>query len=77
MAGEQVKAGSGQMELGSAVQSSAPAVAAGGSPAAAARAPRFRRVERRQLQLDVLDVERLVDEDHPVRAIWEMTGGWT
>jgi transposase len=74
MADEQVKAGSGQMELGLAVQSSAALVADGGSPAVAARAPRFRRVDRRQLQFDVLDVERLVDEDHPVRAIWEMTG---
>jgi hypothetical protein len=28
--------------------------------------------DRRQLCWTMLDVERLVDEDHPVRAIWEL-----
>ena len=31
-------------------------------------------VDRRQLCWTMLDVERLVDEDHPVRAIWELVG---
>jgi transposase len=30
--------------------------------------------DRRQLCWTMLDVERLVDEDHPVRAIWELVG---
>ena len=31
-------------------------------------------VDRRQLCWTILDVERLIDEDHPVRAIWELVG---
>jgi transposase len=31
-------------------------------------------VDRRQLCWTMLDVERLVDEDHPARAIWELVG---
>lgn len=31
-------------------------------------------VDRRQLCWTMLDVDRLVDEDHPVRAIWELVG---
>ena len=34
--------------------------------------PRWKRVERKQICLCTVDVERLVGEDHPVRALWEM-----
>jgi len=39
--------------------------------------PRVRRKEinRQQLLLRPVEVERLVDLDHPVRAIWELVGG--
>jgi transposase len=35
---------------------------------------KLRRPERRQIVFGEIDVERLVGEDHPVRAIWELTG---
>ena len=35
---------------------------------------RVRAVNRQQLQLRPIDVERLVAEDHPARAIWEFVG---
>ena len=38
------------------------------------RRVRLVHVDRRQLIWTMLDVERLVDEDHPVRAIWELVG---
>lgn len=45
------------------------------APATAApRSPRVKPIDRRQLLLRVVDVERLVGEDHPVRAIWEFVG---
>jgi transposase len=36
--------------------------------------PRFEPIDREQLVMKVVDVERLVDRDHPVRAIWEFVG---
>src|SRR5215467_8588405 len=36
--------------------------------------PRFEWINRDQLVMRVVDVERLVDQDHPVRAIWEFVG---
>ncbi len=38
--------------------------------------PRVRRKEinRQQLLLGPIEVEKLVDLDHPVRAIWELVG---
>jgi transposase len=41
-----------------------------------ARAPRARLkpVDRSQLLMRPVDVERLIEEDHPARAIWEFTG---
>jgi transposase len=36
--------------------------------------PRFKPINRQQLIMRTLDVERLVAVDHPVRAIWEMMG---
>jgi len=35
-------------------------------------AKRFRPINRDQLTMRCIDVEKLVDEDHPVRAIWAM-----
>ena len=37
-------------------------------------APRLKSINRKQLLLRPVDVERLVPEDHEVRAIWEFTG---
>ena len=36
--------------------------------------PRVRVVHRSQLTWQMLDVERLIDFDHPARAIWELSG---
>src|SRR5260370_1779391 len=36
--------------------------------------PRLVSINRRQLILRSMDVEKLVDEDHCVRAIWELAG---
>src|ERR1700690_1799926 len=38
------------------------------------RKPKLELVDRRQLLLRTVDVEQLVLEDDPVRAIWELTG---
>ena len=37
--------------------------------------PRLKPINREQICLQVVDVERLVEQDHPVRAIWELVGG--
>ena len=36
--------------------------------------PRVRAVDRCQLTWQMLDVERLIEADHPARAIWELVG---
>lgn len=36
--------------------------------------PRFQPVNRAQVQFRVVDVEALIPEDHPARAIWEFVG---
>ena len=36
--------------------------------------PRVRVVNRSQLTWQMLDVERLIELDHPARAIWELSG---
>lgn len=36
--------------------------------------PRLITANRSQLIMDVVDVEKLIDEDHPARAIWEFVG---
>jgi transposase len=38
------------------------------------RQPRLNPVERRQILLRTVDVERLIGEDHPARAIWALLG---
>jgi hypothetical protein len=40
----------------------------------AASAVRLRPIQRDQLCWHMLDVERLIEDDHPVRAIWEFVG---
>lgn len=37
-------------------------------------AVRVVRVDRRQIIWAMLDVERLIEDDHPARAIWEVVG---
>ena len=44
------------------------------TPGAAQRTARCKPIERNQLMLRSVDVEKLVGEDHPVRAIWELVG---
>jgi len=39
-----------------------------------APAPRLASIDRRQLLLRTVDVERLVDDDHCVRSIWALVG---
>lgn len=39
------------------------------------RKPRFKAVDRKQVQWRMLDVERLISEEHVARAIWEFVGG--
>jgi transposase len=52
-----------------------PPPSAGPAPAGMARvAPRLKAVDRKQLMLRPVDVERLIEEDHPARAIWAFTG---
>ena len=46
----------------------------GGSDSSQIKQVRLVQPDRRQLYWTMLDVERLVDEDHPVRAIWELAG---
>lgn len=50
----------------------------GAPPQAAAQAPapraRIKPVDRSQLMMRPVEVERLVEEDHPARAIWEFVG---
>jgi len=36
--------------------------------------PRFKPVDRTQLTWQMLDVQRLIEQDHPARAIWELVG---
>src|SRR5580765_4093129 len=46
------------------------------APAAAAppTRPRVKAVDRTQLSWQMVDVERLIEMDHPARAIWDMVG---
>ncbi len=36
--------------------------------------PRLAAVNRRQMVMRAIDVERLIEEDHPARALWELVG---
>jgi transposase len=38
------------------------------------RRPRLAAVNRRQMVMRTIDVERLIEEDHPGRSIWELVG---
>ncbi|MGA2662996.1 MAG: hypothetical protein ABSH34_36415, partial [Verrucomicrobiota bacterium] len=35
---------------------------------------RIKSVDRSQIVFSQVDVDRLIEEDHPARAIWELTG---
>jgi hypothetical protein len=50
-----------------------PAAAQAGSSAPKPPA-RFQPINRQQLVFRAVDVEQLLEPDHPARAIWEMTG---
>jgi hypothetical protein len=41
-----------------------------------APAPRLASIDRRQMLLRTVDVERLVDDDHCVRSIWALVESW-
>lgn len=45
-----------------------------GNYAEQARKPRFQQIDREQLSWRPMNVERLIAEDHPVRAIWDFVG---
>jgi hypothetical protein len=36
--------------------------------------PRLAAINRRQILLRAVDVEKLIDEDHSARSIWELVG---
>src|SRR5437867_13062127 len=36
--------------------------------------PRLKPIDRQQMMMRSIDIEKLVEADHPVRAIWEMLG---
>ena len=38
------------------------------------RLPRLRLVNRAQMCWHVVDIERLIEDDHAARAIWELVG---
>ncbi len=42
------------------------------SDSPAAPAPRYIPIDRKQLRLEPLDVERLIDVEHPARKIWRV-----
>ena len=37
--------------------------------------PRYLPLDRKQLRLQPLDVERLIEQQHPARKIWRVVGG--
>jgi len=47
---------------------------AGGGEAGEGRKPRLQRVNRKQMLLRAVNVEQLIPNDHPARAIWELVG---
>jgi hypothetical protein len=38
--------------------------------------PLIRRINREQMLWRAVDVERLIEEDHPARAIWNWWDAW-
>src|SRR6187551_1614940 len=56
-----------------------PGLASGGAapvpvPVPTPARPRVKVVDRSQTSWQMLDVERLIEADHPARAIWELVG---
>ncbi|MCC6265485.1 MAG: hypothetical protein IT169_18070, partial [Bryobacterales bacterium] len=58
---------------GSDASATADASAPAGVPPVARR--RFRHIARDQPMFVLVDVERMLDESHPARAIWDFVGG--
>jgi len=58
-------------DLGQAAVDGPPAARAAEEAPRPACAPRLKPIDRHQMLFRTVDVDRLVDEDHPVRAIWE------
>src|SRR5271157_777116 len=48
--------------------------AAAPAPPPRTRKPRLKRVDRQQMVWRAVDVEHLIDADHPARAIWALLG---
>jgi len=48
--------------------------AAAPTASAAPLRPRVKAVDRTQLSWQMLDVERLIEQEHPARAIWDLVG---
>jgi len=66
-----------EREAGSQVLPGMEAIAAGplaSAARAAAARPRVKPVDRSQMSWQMLDVERLIEPEHPARAIWELVG---
>ena len=55
------------------MEAMAAAPLASAAQAAPAR-PRVKPVDRSQLSWQMMDVERLIEPEHPARAIWELVG---
>jgi len=55
------------------LESFATALTAPATPATPTR-PRVKPVDRSQMSWQMMDVERLIEPDHPARAIWELVG---
>jgi len=55
-------------------EDSSEAVGSAGDCAERERRPRFQPIDRAQLSWRSMNVERLIAEDHPARAIWEFVG---
>lgn len=62
------------LELPSAQESSEVATVSSGDNVEGVPKPRFQPIDRQQLSWRAINVERLIAEDHPARAIWEFAG---
>ena len=51
-----------------------PSALASARSAAEPAQPRLKAIDRQQMCLHPVEVDRLVEEDHPVRAVWELIG---
>ena len=56
------------------IEVSVPAVVVSSDAETTPRKPRFKPINRAQMMMRTINIERLVERDHPVRAIWDMMG---